>query len=195
MSNILPEDSSVNLQQIAKTFRQTGWISFWVQLVLTVISAITLIFAAASGSNPNPATGNASTNPGTGVGGLLTVLGIAVLAFNMYWALTRYVSFGRRLSSGSKSVRPRKSDTIQAIRFGLFVSLVGMLLAILGAETIVGLLVGKALSQGIGGLVAVDPSRFIQPADTFVVQASINVILAQFAGIVAALWLLNRMSK
>lgn len=190
MSNILPEDSSANLQQIARTFRQTGWISFWVQLVLTVISTITLVFAAASGSNPN----QASTNPGTGVGGLLTVLGIAVLAFNMYWALTRYVAFGRRLS-GSKMVRPRKSETIQAIRFGLTVSLVGMLLAILGAETIVGLLVGKALSQGIGGLVAVDPSRFIQPADTFVVQASINVILAQFAGIVAALWLLNRMSK
>ncbi|MGI0488225.1 DUF3611 family protein [Pantanalinema rosaneae CENA516] len=194
MSNILPEDSSVNLQKIAKTFRQTGWISFWVQLVLTVISTITLVFAAASGSNPNPATGGGSTNPGTGIGGLLTILGIAVLAFNMYWALTRYVAFGRRLS-GNKMVRPRKSETIQAIRFGLTVSLVGMLLAILGAETIVGLLVGKALSQGIGGLVAVDPSRFIQPADTFVVQASINVILAQFAGIVAALWLLNRMSK
>lgn len=186
------EGPSPNIRQIARAFRLTGWISFWVQLVLTVISGITLIFAVQAGGRAPGAT--ASTNPGTGIGGLLTVLGLGILVFNMYWAVTRYVAFGRRLSA-SKTVRPKKSETIQAIRFGLMVSLVGMLLAIIGAETIVGLLVGKALSQGIGGFVNTDPTRFIQPADTFVVQASINVILAQFAGIVAALWLLNRMNR
>lgn len=187
---IARDESPPNIQQIAQSFRLTGWISFWTQLVLTVISGITLIFAVAAGRTPT----GVSTNPGTGVGGLLTIVGIGILVFNMYWALTRYVSVGRRLS-GSKSNRPKKLDTIQSIRLGLMVSLVGMLLAILGAETIVGLLVGKALSQGIGGFVNTDPSRFIQPADTFVVQASINVILAQFAGIVSALWLLNRISR
>lgn len=186
----MTSESSVNIQQIARAFRLTGWVSFWVQLVLTIVSTITLIFAVAAGRSPN----TTSTNPGTGIGGVLTIIGIGVLVFNMYWALSRYVSFGRRLG-GSKTVRPKKTETIQAIRLGLLVSLVGMLLAIVGAETIVGLLVGKALSQGIGGFVNTDPSRFIQPADTFVVQASINVILAQFAGIVAALWLLNRMSR
>ncbi|MGQ9869398.1 DUF3611 family protein [Leptodesmis sp.] len=187
---IARDDAPPNIQQIAKSFRLTGWISFWTQLVLTVVSGITLIFAVAAGRTPT----GVSTNPGTGVGGLLTIVGIGILVFNMYWALTRYVVVGRRLA-GSKSDRPKKSETIQSIRLGLMVSLVGMLLAILGAETIVGLLVGKALSQGIGGFVNTDPSRFIQPADTFVVQASINVILAQFAGIVSALWLLNRISR
>jgi hypothetical protein len=182
-------DVSSNLQQIAKAFRRTGWISFWVQLILTVVSTITLIFAVGAGR----AGGAASSNPGTGIGGVLTIIGIGTLGFNMFWALSRYVAFGRRLTS-SKTVRPKKIETIQAIRFGLMISLVGMLLAIVGAETIVGLLVGKALSQGIGGFVNTDPSRFIQPADTFVVQASINVILAHFAGIVASLWLLNRMN-
>lgn len=190
------ESPSPNIQQIAKAFRLTGWISFWVQLVLTVVSGITLIFASQAGGRSVP--GNpgvtAAANPGTGIGGVLTILGLGILVFNMYWAISRYVSFGRRLS-GSKTVRPKKSETIQAIRFGLMVSLVGMLLAIIGAETIVGLLVGKALSQGVGGFVNVDPSRFILPADMFVVQASINVILAQFAGIVGALWLLNRMNR
>lgn len=185
------EDSpSPTLQQIASTFRLTGWISFWAQLVLTVISAITLVFAVGAGRSNN----TVSTNPGTGIGGVLTLIGIGLLAFNMYWTLSRYVQIGRQLVN-NRTVRPRKSETIQAIRFGLIVSLVGMLLAIVGAETIVGLLVGKALSQGIGGFVNTDPSRFIQPADTFVVQASINVILAQFVGIAAALWLLNRMNR
>jgi hypothetical protein len=181
---------SPTVQQIAKAFKLTGWVSFWVQLVLTVVSTITLIFAVAAGRSA----GSPSSNPGTGVGGVLTIIGLGLLGFNMFWALSRYVAYGRRLSS-DKAVRPKKSETIQAIRFGLMISLVGMFLAILGAETIVGLLVSKALSQGIGGFVNTDPSRFIQPADTFVVQASINVILAQFAGIVSALWLLNQMNK
>lgn len=181
---------SPTIQQIAQAFRLTGWVSFWFQLVLTVVSTITLIFAVAAGRS---ATSSAS-NPGTGVGGVLTIIGLGLLGFNMFWALSRYVSYGRRLGS-DKAARPKKSEAIQAIRFGLVVSLVGMLLAILGAETIVGLLVSKALSQGIGGFVNTDPSRFIQPADTFVVQASINVILAQFVGIVSALWLLNQMNK
>lgn len=181
---------SPTVQQIAKAFKLTGWVSFWMQLVLTVVSTITLIFAVAAGRS---ATSSAS-NPGTGVGGVLTIIGLGLLGFNMFWALSRYVSYGRRLSS-DKTVRPKKTEAIQAIRFGLVISLVGMLLAILGAETIVGLLVSKALSQGIGGFVNTDPSRFIQPADTFVVQASINVILAQFVGIVSALWLLNQMNK
>jgi Protein of unknown function (DUF3611) len=184
------DDPSSNIQQIAKAFRLSGWISFWTQLVLTIISTITLVFAVASSRSGGP---NA-TNPGTGVGGVLTVLGLGVLGFNMFWALSRYVAYGRRLTS-SKTVRPKKTETIQAIRFGLIISLVGMLLAIVAAETIVGQLVGKALSQGIGGFVNTDPSKYIQPADTFVVQASINVILAQFAGIVSALWLLNRMNR
>lgn len=180
---------SPTVQQIAKAFRLTGWVSFWVQLVLTVVSTITLIFAVAAGRSAG-----SPSNPGTGVGGVLTIIGLGLLGFNMFWSLSRYVAYGRRLGS-DKTVRPKKSEAIQAIRFGLMVSLVGMLLAILGAETIVGLLVSKALSQGIGGFVNTDPSRFIQPADTFVVQASINVILAQFAGIVSALWLLNQMNK
>lgn len=189
---MVSESPSPNLQQIAKAFRLTGWVSFWAQLVLTVVSGITLIFASQAGGRAPGAT--ATANPGTGIGGVLTLLGLGILVFNMYWSVSRYVSFGRRLS-GSKMVRPKKSETIQAIRFGLMVSLVGMLLAIIGSATIVGLLVGKAVSQGVGGFVNIDPSRFILPADMFVVQASINVILAQFAGIVAALWLLNRMNR
>jgi hypothetical protein len=181
---------SPTVQQIARSFRLTGWVSFWVQLILTVISTITLIFAVAAGRSP----GVSSTNPGTGIGGVLTIIGLGLLGFNMFWALSRYVAYGRRLGS-DKAVRPKKSEAIQAIRFGLMISLVGMLLAIVGAEAIVGLLVGKALSQGLGGAINTDPSRFIQPADTFVVQASINVILAQFAGIVSTLWLLNQISK
>lgn len=180
---------SANLQQIAKTFRLTGWISFWFQLVLTIVSSIVLMFTALSrGPGANASGAN------TGIGVTLTFLGILVLGFNMYWTLVRYIATGRRLL-GAPTNRPKKSETIQALRVGVTASLVGLLLALLGAEAIVGLLFAKAASQGVAGFVNVDPTKFIQPLDILVVQASINVILAQFVGISAALWLLNRMSR
>ncbi|KAM3099128.1 DUF3611 family protein [Phormidesmis sp. 146-35] len=175
------------LRQIASTFRLTGWISFWVQLVLTVISSAILLFASVSNRTP-------TTNPGTSVGVVLTVCGIGVLGFNMFWAIARYVSIGRRLD-GAPEIRPKKADAIQTLRMGLIASLIGTLLALLGAEAIVGLLFGKAVSQGVAGFVNTDPAKFIQPLDILVVQASINVILAQFCAISASLWLLNKMSR
>ena len=54
---------------------------------------------------------------------------------------------------------------------------------------------GSRQIQGAGGFVNVDPTKFIQPLDVLVVQSSINVILAQFVAISAALWLLNKMSR
>lgn len=179
---------SPTIREIASTFRFVGWFSFWFQLVLTVISGAILIFAAISTRNP------AGTNPGTSIGVILTVCGIFVLGFNMYWALAKYVAIGRRLNAPA-AVRPKKAEAIQTIRTGLIASLAGILLALLGAEAIVGLLFGKAVNQGFAGFVNIDPNKFIQPIDILVVQASINVILAQFAAIAASLWLLNKMSK
>lgn len=179
--------SSANLKQIANTFRMTGWSSFWIQLVLAIISSLILIFAAAF-------TRGASNSPSTGIGVILTIGGIAVLGFNMYWALFRYIPIGRQLA-GDPKVRPKKAEAIQVLRTGLIASLAGTALALLGAEAIVGLLAAKAFSQGVGGFVNVDPARLIQPLDVLVVQASINVILAQFVGISTSLWLLNRMNR
>ncbi len=180
---------AVNLQQIASGFRWAGWISLWVQVVLTVVSSGILLFAGAIGRNPN----TGSSNPGTGFGAFLTTCGILILFFTIFQAF-RYVQVGRKLT-GDPTVRPKKADTIQMLRMGLRASLIGMLLALLGAEATIGALAAKAFSQGLGGFVNVDPSKFIQPLDILVVQASINVILAQFAGISGSLWLLNRMNR
>lgn len=181
---------SPSLQQIAKTFRLAGWISFWVQLVLTVIASIILLFASFLSRSP----GATQNSPSTGIGVLVTIFGIGVLGFNLYWALFRYVPIGRKLE-GNAATRPKKSDTIQVLRMGLTASLIGILLSLLGAQATVGLLAAKAFSQGIGSSLINDSSRLIQPLDILVVQASLNVILAQFVGILAALWLLNRMSR
>ncbi len=186
-----PDSSSpaATLRQIGQNFRLAGWVSFWVQLSLTIVSSLILLFANIVSRTPN----TNPNNPSTGIGVTLTVGGILILGFTMYCALFRYIPFGRQLENGPN--RPKKADTIQALRIGLMANLIGMFLGLLGAEAIVGVLAAKAFSQGVGSFVSTDQNRFIQPLDILVIQASINVILAQFAGIAASLWLLNRMNR
>ena len=185
----MTQSDSPTLKQIASTFRLIGWISFWSQLVLTIVSSAILLFAPIASRGVNSA-----NNPGTNVGVVLAVCGLAVLGFNMYWAFLRYIPIGRRLQ-GAAAARPKKAEAIQVLRIGLVASLVGILLALLGAEAIIGLLFGKALSQGAAGFINTDQSKFIQPLDILVMQASINVILAHFIAIATSLWLLNKMSR
>lgn len=180
--------ASPTLQQIARTFRRIGWSSFWTQLVLAVVSTIILLFA---GLLPR---GTNSVSPATGSGVIVTIIGILVLGYNMYLSLFCYIPIGRKLE-GNPANRPKKSETIQIIRKGLYASSAGILISLIGAQATVGLLAAKAFSQGVGGFVNTDASKFIQPLDILVVQASVNVILAQFVAIAAALWLLNRMSR
>ncbi len=184
-------DSS-QLRAIAQTFRLVGWISLWTQLVLGVVSGGILLSATIFSQRPGT-----SNNPGTGLGIFLAVSGLITLAVSIYFAF-RYTRIGRQLESSNPSNRPRKIETVQVIRLGLMVNLVGMLLTLLGAQAINGTLIIKSLTLpqlGTGVLTQIDPSRIIQPLDIFVVQANTNTVSAHFAGLVASIWLLNRINK
>lgn len=179
------------LQQIAVTFRLIGWISFWIQLVLGVVSTLVLLFASLS-RDVGPANQN---SPGTGIGIVLAVSGVITLGLGIYLAF-RYTRIAKRLQSTNANNRPRKADTIQIIRLGLIVNLVGSLLTILGAQAIAGTLLLRSLSlpQGLGAAIY-NPNQIIRPVDIFVVQANTNTVAAHFTGILGSLWLLNRVNR
>ncbi len=180
----------VKLQRIARMFRWTGRISFWGQLVLAVVASLILLFAASTlnaSSDPN--------NPGTGGGLLFAVLGLLILYFNIYRAFF-YLGRAKRLGSSNPEERPKKADTIQMVQIALIGNLAGMLLTLLGAETITGSLLGKALRSQQG--VAFNPSQlnqFIQPVDLFIVLGNTHTIFAHFLGIVGALWLIYCLTR
>jgi hypothetical protein len=180
------------LQQIATAFWFAGWISFWIQLVLIVISIIILLFASFS-RNVGPQ--NEQT-VGTGAGIVLAVSGVVTSGLGVYLAF-RYTRLGKRLQSPNSNQRPRKADTIQILRLGLIVNLVGMLLTIIGAQAIAGTLILRSLSlpQTAVGAAFYNPAQIIRPLDIFVVQANTNTIAANFVGLVASLFLLNRVSR
>lgn len=175
------------LKQISRTFGTTGWISFWSQIVLGVISGVVLIVSSVFNRSNIPNV----NNPGTGFGVFLAVCGLLVLGGSIYMAF-RYTNISKQLQSANPAVRPRKADTIQMLRLGLLVNLVGMLISLFGAYAIVGTLVGKSISQGQTGLL--DVNR-VTGLDMLVVQANVNTIGAHFVGIVATLWLINRISR
>jgi hypothetical protein len=183
---------SSSLRAIAQAFRLTGWISFWIQLVLGVVSGVILLFAVFS-----QRAGNTSNNPGTGFGAFFAVAGLIALAVGIYLAF-RYTRLGNQLESANPNNRPRKVETVQVLRFAILVHLVGILLTLLGAQAIVGTLLTKSLTLpqvGTGVYTQLDPSRIIQSLDIFVVQANTNTVSAHFAGLVASIWLLNRIAK
>lgn len=175
--------------------RITGWIGFWVQIVLAVVSSLIFLFAipfARTPANANPA----ANNPGTGGSIFFAVCALFLLYFSVYQSF-RYTRIARQLQDSNPNLRPKKSDTIKGLRFGLTVSLVGMLLAVLGAEAITGTLLAKSLAQPQGATIY-DPqfiNRIIQPLDIFVVLANTHTISAHFAGIFLGIWLLNRLNQ
>ncbi|NJP10227.1 MAG: DUF3611 family protein [Leptolyngbyaceae cyanobacterium RU_5_1] len=199
MTRKLDPSSPPTLQQIAKTFRITGWTSLWAQIVLTIVSSGILIVAAFSSRNPvpNPATPGIpapapAPNPSSGAGGFFTFCAILALFFTIYWSF-RYVLIGRQLRR-DVAVRPKRSETIQVLQTGLLASLAGMLLALLGTFAIVGTLAVIAFRQA-PGFVGSSFSQFVNSLDILVVQASIMLILAHFFGTIGSLWLLNRISR
>ncbi len=186
-----PQSSSSQLRAIARLFRLTGWITFWSQVVLGLVSAGILTFASFSAAT------RAANNPGAGLGIFFAISGLVALGIGIFISF-RYVRIGRQLDSPNPNNRPRKIETIQTVRFGLIVHLVGILLTLIGAQAIVGILLTKSLtvSQIIPGTITqVDPSRIVQPLDIFVVQANTNTISAHFAGLVGSIWLLNRVTR
>jgi hypothetical protein len=190
-----PDTSSLPpaLQRVAFTLRTVGNISFWLQTVLGVISALVLLFATFSSGVGRPA--NQVSNQGTGFGIFFAICGLVTLGVGAYFAF-RYLLISRKLLASNAAGRPSKADTLQIIRLGLIVNMVGMLLTILGAQAIVGSILAKSLSQPQGAFgTAIDPSRFVQSVDLFVVQANTNTIAAHFVGIAASLWLFNRVNR
>lgn len=196
MSNQLESFSSLPaaVQRVALALRNVGWVCFWAQSVLAVIAAFILLFAIPF-AFPTVNPGTKSANPATGVGLFFAVCGLLVLAYSAYRAFS-YTLLSKKLRTINQAERPKKIETIKAIRFSLMSNTIGMLLTILGAEAIGGVLLGKSLSQPQALFnPAVNFNQFIQPLDIFVVLANTHAMLAHFLGLIAALWLLDRINK
>ncbi|MEB3282960.1 MAG: DUF3611 family protein [Lyngbya sp.] len=179
------------VRRVAFALRRAGWISFWVQLVLAVVSGIILLFAILVASQ-TPGQGGSSGVEG---GLFLALVGLGVLGFSTYRAF-----YHTRLSQqlrGPSPGRPSRGETMKQMRVSLISNMVGMVLTLVGAEAISGILLAKAISQPRGAFLdaSVNLRDFIQPLDIFIVLANTHAIVAHFVGIVSAIWLMEQIYK
>lgn len=184
-----------NLRQISKTFRLVGWVSFWAQLVLAIVSGVIFIFAASAAALPKQtAAGVPASNPGTGGGLFFAVCSLLVLIYGIYRSI-QYVYLGRRLQESNPNLRPKKADTIKFLWLSIVIRGAGLLLAVMAGEAITGILLGKAFSSLGAALNPLLINQIIQPLDIFLVLANTHLITAHFIGVAASLWLLNRINR
>ena len=184
------------VRRIIQNLRMAGWASVWVQGVLAVVSTFVLIFASAV-LNLERTTGPETTrdNPGAGVGFFFAVIGLLLLYAGVFWAF-RYTRISRRLRAVDGRDRPKPGDVVRALKMGVMLNLVGMLLSLLGSGAWTGSLIGKTFFQGSGQTnIFQDATQTIQALDVWVVQAIFIILLAHYAGLVASLVLVQTMGR
>ena len=187
-SDITPfSPTSPKIKKISDNLKQLGRIGFWLQTVLGVISGVLLLIAGAAVLSGQDKT------PGIELGIFCAFCGVILVGLAVIFSF-RYIQIARKIQSADPGKRPTKASTLKLIRYGLIVNLVGMLLSILGAEALSGIVLVKVLTLPQVTLGS-DPNRFVNSVDLLIVQANTNTIAAHFAGIVASLVLLDRITK
>ncbi|KAK9841449.1 hypothetical protein WJX74_006015 [Apatococcus lobatus] len=168
----------------APFLRQIGWISFWSQLALAIVSSIIIGFAL-TGSGPG-----GSPSPSV----WFSLFGV-IMSF-----VTTFMSYGftrvaRRVILNEGSVK--KQNVIASLLRVTSLNLWGLGGTLIGLQSTVGVLVGKTLTSSSTSPYTASGVRNAAPAalDVFSVQASSNTLLAHFISIVLAQWLLRVLNK
>ena len=171
------------------TLNLAGNIGFWVQVVLGVVAALILLFASTS------LFGEEKANPAIGFGFFCASAGILALIVSIFFCF-RYRQMAQLMRSSDSLSRPKKGYTLQVIRLGLIANLVGMLLSIIGAESLVGLLLGKFLNLPQGAVTStINPNQLLKAGEIMIILANTHTIASHFTGIVISLWLFNRLNR
>lgn len=181
------------LARAARGLWHAGWLTWWVQLVLTTISAVILCFAFAF-------PGVSVQSSASALGLILTGLSVAVALVSLFWTYS-YTRFSVRLTGadGPKS-RMTLSRLGRFLRVGGGLALAGVLLALLGLQATVGTLLARVFSAGAApvvnqaGRAVFNPSP-VQAVDILVVQATANALSSLFAAMVCTSWLRARLPK
>jgi hypothetical protein len=185
----------LELQRIAAALRRTGWVRFWIQLVLAVVVVGVLLF----NSIGSRVAASSERAIGLGPGLSLTTLSFLVLLWSL-WQGWLVVRCGRALT---RPVRPSKGETARLIKRGLLGDLAGITLAAVGYQALAGSLFMQASMQapGLFGPMTV-PGRSgpistypITSIEMLSVLSNTQVLFAHLIGLMLTLWMLQRMYR
>jgi len=177
--------------ETATSLRRVNWISWWSQLILSIVSTVTLLFAKS--------VMQATTDKSSITGGFFFAgSGIAFSFLSIIWTWGG-ARLSRRLGKGENSRIKAANMIRRTITIGSALNLSGMFLALIGAQQIVGLLASKLLTmQGVSpfAMSAVGVSaQTLQPLDILIVQANTNTLLSHFISLVCCLVMTRDIDK
>ncbi|MCO5575877.1 hypothetical protein L7F22_029683 [Adiantum nelumboides] len=178
---------SKRLEEVGYYLKRVGTLSFWGQLVCTVVSAVILVFSVVISGTP---TAQATF--------YLTAGGITAAFISVFWAYG-YIRLSKRLRSTVHELTkaPPRADVVNQLKNGVIINLLGMGLTLLGMEATVGALVAKSLLSTTGPTFQGMPAGYspVLALDVFLVQASANAVVSHFLGLASSLELLRAVNK
>ena len=184
---VIEPSSDELILRTAQGLRKSSWLSWWTQVILTVVSSVTLLFAKSVIKNSSDQLKFGSTG-----GFVLAGSGIILSSTSIIWTFG-FRRLGRRLVRRNLSRISSANIIRRAVKVGLFINLAGMFITILGAEQIVGTLAAKVLTmqsafgQTAGSVSSYGPS--LQPLDILIVQANTNTLFSHFVSLACTLYL------
>ncbi|KAL6764511.1 hypothetical protein V8C86DRAFT_2471373 [Haematococcus lacustris] len=168
--------------------KRYGWLSFWVQMTLSVVSGVILLFSVAFTSQTGP---RASL--------YLTLIGILAGFFSTFWNFN-YTRMALRMQRyvdavpGDSVPKVKKQTVIDTVTKGVLINVLGLGSTLLGIQALVGVLVAKTLSNASANPFIASAAGVYNPVlalDVFLVQAATNMLLGHFLSMVCSLWLLS----
>jgi hypothetical protein len=181
------------VKETSVLLRRLSWLAWWSQLILTTVSATTLLFA-------RNVVGSSNTGPiGTSVlpNFVLAGTGIGLSFGSIFWTWASRRLAGRLLRKPTTKLEAatmlRKSITV-----GVTLNLFGMLTSLISAEQIVGALAIKVLTSAPARTtmaVLESSSAYLQPLDILVVQANTNTLFSHFSSLAALLYMTKSLAK
>eukprot|EP00180_Rhodochaete_pulchella_P000561 Plantae.Rhodophyta-Rhodochaete_pulchella.ctg14018.p1 GENE.Plantae.Rhodophyta-Rhodochaete_pulchella.ctg14018~~Plantae.Rhodophyta-Rhodochaete_pulchella.ctg14018.p1 ORF type:complete len:320 (+),score=33.11 Plantae.Rhodophyta-Rhodochaete_pulchella.ctg14018:123-962(+) len=201
------DQPELDLKRGAQSFWRVSWTSWWIQLALSLVGAVILIFAL---SLPGMGVKSGASKFGlllTAVAAILSYIclfwtfGYTRLGLKMQQQLDAIEIYGEQLD-GAK-VKPLSERRIYyTLRVGVLLACAGMMVGLFGLQSVTGVLLAKVLTQGFSGPYgynrAPDQNAAlggVQPLDIFVVQSIANVMLSLFTSLLCTLWLSTRYRK
>ena len=185
-SSSTPASKSARMRRVSSALKWAGLAGFWAQLVLGVVSTVTLALAIVNQTE--------RSSPGIGFSLFCAVCGLICLIVGICITF-RYGKMAAKFSRPN-ATPPKKSTTIRMVQIAIIVSIAGTIVTILGGQTITGIVLSKTL--------AFDPAKvfnsgskteFVNSLDVFIIQACFSIIFAHCVGLVSSVWVYSRIDK
>jgi hypothetical protein len=176
---------------LARTFSRLGWTGFWVQVALSFVPLLVMIYMLIfSGSFVNPRAGLPLVE-------YLTLVDLLLLLFVIVWFF-RYTRIAKGLAD--PVTRPSESSLVATVWTGLVASSLGIVFSLVVMFLEVGQLLFHFLLAPQAGIPAMQttldgPASWVSAIDLVSLLALILTVAADVATLVMGLWLLFRTTR